>query len=112
MTQTPSSAECPVVTGVVADTPVESGRVRTTTLVDDEAVRTIAFAVDAGHGLSEHTAPHRIAITVVAGAMEFTVGGTTHQMRPGDVVNLAAGIPHEVHASEPTHFVLTMVKSA
>ena len=34
------------------------------------------------------------------------------ELRPGDVVNLAASVPHAVAATEPCHFLLTMVKSA
>ncbi|WP_404374339.1 cupin domain-containing protein [Kytococcus sedentarius] len=108
----PTSEQSPVVTSVVSDHPIEPGKVRATTLVDDDAVRTVCFAIDAGEGLTEHKAPHRIVITVVAGAMEFTVGDETHAMVPGDVVNLAASVPHAVAATEPCHFLLTMVKSA
>ncbi|WP_374927802.1 cupin domain-containing protein [Kytococcus sedentarius] len=108
----PTSEQSPVVTSVVTDHPIEPGKVRATTLVDDDAVRTVHFALDAGEGLTEHKAPFRIVITVASGAMEFTVGGETHAMAPGDVVNLAASVPHAVVATEPCHFLLTMVKSA
>ncbi|WP_144043069.1 cupin domain-containing protein [Kytococcus schroeteri] len=108
MSAHPTSAELPVATGVIAGAPIQEGKVRGTTVVSDDHVRTVCFAMDAGTELAEHKAAHRISITVVAGRMRFTVHGEDHEMVAGDVVNLPRMVEHAVLAEEPTHFVLTM----
>lgn len=108
MSAHPTSAELPVATGVIAGAPIQDGTVRATTVVCDDHVRTVCFAMDAGTELSEHKAAHRISITVVAGRMRFTLHDEDHEMVPGDVVNLPPTVEHAVHAVDPTHFVLTM----
>lgn len=105
----PTSAELPVATGVLASAPVQPGRVRATTVVSDDQVRTVVFALDAGTELSEHKAAHRIVITVVTGQVRFVTRGQSHTMIRGDVVNLPAMVPHSVHATEPSQFTLTML---
>ncbi|MFV0429189.1 MAG: cupin domain-containing protein, partial [Arachnia sp.] len=57
----------------------------------------------------EHTSPRAVVVTLLSGALDFTVGGTTTRMAPGDVVYLAPGDSHALVAVEPCHLSLVMV---
>jgi quercetin dioxygenase-like cupin family protein len=70
------------------------------------------FTIDAGEGLSEHTAPFDALALVLEGRATVTVGGTPLEVGPGQVVRMPADVPHAVMAEAPTRMLLIMLKQA
>ncbi len=87
------------------------GAVVSRTLLDHPAGTLTVFAFDEGQGLSEHTAPYDATVQVVEGAGEFTVGGTVHTVRAGEMLIMPAGVPHSVRARERFKMLLIMIRS-
>lgn len=69
--------------------------------------------ITAGHGLMlsvvefrpgaevpEHSHPHEQMGLLVSGRLEFTVGGQTRVLGPGDLWRIPGGVPHRVVALE------------
>ena len=70
------------------------------------------FAFAKGQELSEHTVPFEALVFIVDGEGEFTISGTTHTVRAGEVIRMPAGEPHAVKAIEKFKMLLTMVKGS
>ena len=68
------------------------------------------FAIDAGEGLSEHSAPFDALVIVVEGEMRITVGGTPTTAVAGSVVLMPANVPHALDAQAPSRMLLVMLK--
>ena len=68
------------------------------------------FALDAGQGLSEHTAPFDALVMVLEGALVLTIGGTPVRATPGTIVRMPSGVPHAVDAEERSKMVLVMLR--
>jgi quercetin dioxygenase-like cupin family protein len=56
--------------------------------------------IDAGATFPEHHHPHEQTVNVLEGALELTVNGDTHVLRPGDVFVIAPHAPHSGRALE------------
>ena len=63
----------------------------------------------AGQELSEHTSKARALVQVLSGTCHFTVGGTRHVLKPGDLLHLPPSAPHAVTAPENFSMLLTQV---
>jgi quercetin dioxygenase-like cupin family protein len=68
------------------------------------------FAIDAGEGLSEHSAPFDALAVVVEGDMLITVGGQPVTARAGRMVLMPANVPHALEAQAPSRMLLVMLK--
>lgn len=110
MARTPGE-ESLVVAGLAETLPVTDQATTSRSLVDNEHVRVVAFAFDAGEQLTEHTAALPVVVQLLSGSMRFEVAGETHQLAAGDCVYLAAREPHSLEALEPALMSLVMVRS-
>lgn len=72
-------------------------------------LRLTLFHFAAGQELSEHTSKARALVQVLGGACDFSVGGTVHRLKPGDLLHLPPGLPHAVQATEAFSMLLTQV---
>jgi quercetin dioxygenase-like cupin family protein len=97
-----------VVEGLHAALPISVDATTSRTVVNNDAVRVVAFAMDQGQELTDHSAPRPVVVQVVEGALAFTVAGERHELSVGDVVYLAPSARHSVLALTPCRFVLTM----
>jgi quercetin dioxygenase-like cupin family protein len=97
-----------VVEGLHADLPVPSEATTSRTVVNNDAVRVVAFAMDLGQELTDHSAPRPVVVQVIEGDLAFTVAGHRHELSAGDVVYLAPSARHSVVALSPCRFVLVM----
>ena len=70
------------------------------------------FAFDAEQGLTEHTSPFEAFVIVLDGALTLTVGGTTCEAFPGQIVRLPAAVPHSLEARQPSRMLLVMLRDA
>lgn len=69
------------------------------------------FSFDKGQGLSEHTAPFDAFIQVLDGTATVTIDNKTYVLNANDAINMPAGIPHSVMATEKFKMLLTMIRS-
>jgi quercetin dioxygenase-like cupin family protein len=73
------------------------------------ALRLTLFHFAAGQELSEHTSKARALVQILSGTCAFSVAGTVHTLKPGDLLHLPPGAPHAVTAPEPFSMLLTQV---
>jgi quercetin dioxygenase-like cupin family protein len=78
-------------------------------LHNDERVRLVLFAFDAGQELTEHTASVPALLQVVSGRFRVGAGGDTFEMGPEAWLRLDPGEPHSLLALEPSRLLLTML---
>ncbi len=95
--------------GVAAELPIPVEATTSRVLVNNAVLRVVAFAMDAGQELTDHASPRAVAVQMVEGSLDFTVGGTTAEIRAGDVVYIAPGERHALVATAPSRFVLVLV---
>jgi quercetin dioxygenase-like cupin family protein len=90
---------------------VKSGTVRKT-LMDAPGLKQVLFAMDAGQELSEHRSPYLALVHVLDGTMRMRVNGQDHALRPASWLLMPPDTPHDVHADEPTRFLLTLMRTS
>ena len=88
----------------------QDGTVVSRTLVKKPKGTVTVFAVDAGEGLSEHTAPFDALVFGLDGEAEITIAGAAHRVAAGDMLELPAGKPHAVRATGRFKMLLVMVR--
>ena len=81
-------------------------------LHQDDRVRLVLFAFDAGQELTEHTAGVPALLQVVSGRFRVSAGGDTFEMGPEAWLRLDAHEPHSLFALEPSRLLLTMLPGA
>ena len=84
-------------------------------VVSKEVLRTpngtvTLFAFDQDQGLSEHTAPFDVLVSIVEGEAEITIAGTSYTVKEGEVIRMPAGEPHALQAKQPFKMLLIMLK--
>ena len=62
-----------------------------------------------GKGLPEHAVPGAVTIQCIEGEIELQAHGRTQHMRPGQLVYLAGGEPHALHALQDASVLLTLL---
>ena len=96
-------------THLLESIPVTPSSTTSRVVVDNPALRVVAFAFDEGELLTEHSSTRAVVVQLLDGAIRFTVGADEHAMVPGDVVYLAPGEHHALVADAPSHLTLVMV---
>jgi quercetin dioxygenase-like cupin family protein len=79
-------------------------------LVQSASCKMIVFAMDAGQSISEHHAPYVATVQVLDGRLEFGAGGQTYSMAANDWLILPYDAKHDLVATEPTRFLLTLLR--
>lgn len=97
--------------GVAEQLPVVPGATTSRALLDNDAVRVVAFAFDAGEQLTEHTASMPVVVQVVRGRLRFDLEGAEHVLAASDVVYLAPGAAHALVAEEASLVTLVMLRA-
>jgi quercetin dioxygenase-like cupin family protein len=90
--------------------PLTADATVTKTLYDSPTARLVLFAMDAGQRLTDHSAAKPALVQVLEGGIEFEVGGQTHKLGPSGWVAMPAGEVHAVLATQPSRFLLTLLK--
>jgi quercetin dioxygenase-like cupin family protein len=78
-------------------------------LYQDERLRLVVFAFDAGQELTEHTAAIPAVVQVLRGRLHLTLGAEEVTADPGSWIRMPAKLPHSVRALEPSVMLLTML---
>jgi quercetin dioxygenase-like cupin family protein len=89
----------------------QAGAVVSRTLSDKTAGTITIFAFDAGHGLSEHSAPYDAFVYAIDGEVEVTLGGEKHRVIEGQMIIMPANVPHALRAVTPFKMLLVMIRS-
>lgn len=100
------------VAALLAELPIEEGKVRSRRLYRGDDITVMGLAMDAGTVLREHVAPVPILVHVIDGRIGFEVDGRRHDLSPGGMIHVSAREPHAVEAVVPTRFLLMLLGSA
>src|SRR6266852_3647477 len=95
---------------VEAEVPVPDNGVLSRTLVNDEALKVVAFGFSAGQELSPHTAPMPAVLHFLKGEAELTLGSEKRNVRAGALIHMAPGLSHGIIAKSPLVMLLLMLK--
>src|SRR5688572_719398 len=100
------------------DLPAEIDRLRTETtwstgqnaktLVKYDDLRVVLTALRAKARMPEHKTEGRISVHVLSGHLHLRAAGRTFSLRPGSLLTLDHGMPHDVEALEDSAFLLTI----
>lgn len=89
---------------------IQEGSVVSKVIHRDEDLDVTVFGLDAGEGLTEHTAARPAIVQVLSGRLRFTADGEDLDAGPGFWLHMAAGTPHALEAAEPTLMLLTLLR--
>jgi quercetin dioxygenase-like cupin family protein len=78
------------------------------TLVKYDDIRVVLTALQAKARMREHKTEGRISVQVLSGHIHVRAGGRTFSLRPGGLLALDHGVPHDVEAVEESAFLLTI----
>jgi quercetin dioxygenase-like cupin family protein len=78
------------------------------TLFKKSDLRIVLISMEKAAKIKDHHADGAISVHVLKGAIRFTEQGNAHDLRPGNVLALAASIKHQVEALEESAFLLTV----
>lgn len=94
---------------LTAQVSAQPGQIVSRTLAQNPAVSLTLFAFAKGEEISTHDSAGDAMVQVLEGVGRFTVGGTDHLVRAGEVLVMPAKIPHAVFAEEDFKMLLTVV---
>jgi len=66
------------------------------------------FAFDRFTDLPEHKANGTVSMHVLRGCLKITAAGQVHELRAGQILFLAPGVPHAVAAEEESEMLVTV----
>lgn len=78
------------------------------TLIKYDDFRVVLTALKAKMRLPEHKTEGRISVHVLSGHILLRASGRTFNLRPGGLLALDHGVPHDVEALEESAFLLTI----
>ena len=107
-----SSEVTKVFTDVYRNLPITPGRTTSVVLENNERLRHVVFAMDAGCDMKEHASPRAVIVNLLEGVMDFWIGADKHVLHAGDVIYLSPGEKHALVAVEPCYMSLTLVDVA
>ena len=101
-----------LVLDLTATDPVTGTEERTArTLVKNGPLRVTVITLRPGGGIPHHHADGPITVQPLRGRIRFTAAGTPHDLGPGQMLALDAGIEHEVVSDEGATFLLTLARA-
>ena len=74
--------------------------------------RVVLFGFAAGQELSEHTSTQHALVQILSGECEFSLAGTSHKLKAGDLLYMPPSLPHAVCATQPFSMLLTLSPAA
>ena len=78
------------------------------TLVKYDGLRIVLIALKARSTIPEHHTEGQISIQTIVGHIQVRAEGRSFELRPGRLLALAQGLPHNVEALEESAFLLTI----
>lgn len=80
------------------------------TLSKEGPLRLTLIALAAGGFLPAHSTDGPVTIHVIDGSVTFNLSEQDYHLASGDVLILAAGVPHSARSAEGVRFLLTVVQ--
>lgn len=80
------------------------------TLHNDQRLKSVLFNFSAGQELSEHTASTPAVMHFLAGEAVVTLGPDRITAKPGTWIHIPAHLPHSIHATTPVTMLLLLLK--
>jgi quercetin dioxygenase-like cupin family protein len=93
-----------------AEAPIPENGILSRTLHNDDHVKVVLFGFATGQELSAHTAPMAASLQFISGEARLTLGGDTHEVRPGAFVHMPPQLQHGILAKTPVVMLLMMHK--
>ena len=98
-----------------SDAVLEEARLASTshaarTLVKDGALRVTIVGFEDGGVLKEHKAPGPVAIQVLQGEVEVSIGGSAQPLIRGECLVVGPNIEHALVAHEPSVILVTIAR--
>ena len=81
---------------------------QTRSLARESGVSTILMAMEGGDALEEHSAAGVVTVQLMSGLINLSAGGTSFELRPGQMVMIQAGVRHDVEAVAQSVILLTV----
>src|ERR1041385_8312159 len=78
------------------------------TLLRTANSRTVLFGFAEGQELTEHTSTQHALIQILSGECEFSLAGTPHLLKTGDVLYMPPNLAHAVKATRQLSMLLTL----
>jgi quercetin dioxygenase-like cupin family protein len=78
------------------------------TLLKEGSLRVTLVVLAPGGEIAEHHAPGPITVQPLEGRIRFTVAGQEHDLGPGQLLSVGAGVRHEVRSDDGAAFLLTV----
>ena len=78
------------------------------TLVKYDDLRVVLIALRANARMPEHKTEGRISVHLLSGHIQVKAAGRTFSLRPGGLLALDQGLPHDVEAMEESALLLTI----
>lgn len=85
-------------------------RIVTKVLLETSFSKEIRILLKKGQVMKEHTAPFPIIVHLIDGEINFGVEGKIHPIKKGDIITLAANVPHDLNALSDSVVRLTLSK--
>lgn len=82
---------------------------QTTAQFRERQLEVMRLVMPAGKGMPEHAVNGPITVQCIEGEVIFSFGNTDRLMRAGDLLYLAAGIPHKLAAIRRASVLVTIV---
>lgn len=80
------------------------------TLLRTPTSRIVLFGFAEGQELTEHTSTQAAVVQILSGECEFSMGGTPHAAKAGDLIYMPPNLPHAVTATKQFSMLLTLSK--
>ncbi len=81
----------------------------TRAILKSTSLEVMRMVLPAGKSVPEHQVPGEITIQCLEGAVELQAHGDALLMRAGEMVYLAGGVPHALHAQEASSLLVTIL---
>ena len=78
------------------------------TLLKDGPLRITLIVLAAGGEIPEHGTEGPITVQPIRGSINFRVAGQDHELHPGTVLSVGAGVRHSVRSQAGGAFLLTV----
>lgn len=85
-------------------------KIVTKVLLETSFSKEIRILIKEGQLMKEHKAPFPIIVHIVQGTIDFGVEGAHHTLKQGDIITLAANVPHDLLAKSDSIVRLTLSK--
>lgn|SRR5512135_3364621 len=95
---------------IAEEVPIPEDGILSRTVVNDEALKVVAFGFSAGQELSAHTAPMAAVPHFLKGEAERTLGSEKKSIRAGAFAHMPPQTPHGILAKTPVARLLLMLK--